>query len=332
MAQQWFFLVAALLSATSASSEESRPTKQPPTRGQDFQRCAWAALPSVINLAPVSSSWFSRTGKWSGKQGAELVRWEQNRFRIDYTNLDFYVDQKPWFHAKVLRNEELELDQMRIWLPPVNKKQSHETTTTVVYMDCEGTPMYVSREIGNQLGDVRNQASTYEIFNHLGQLVATGAPSDVMQPGQLYFKDDAGVAFALAGNPTAAQVATGKVEWLPQRSSYDFDHWQVWFMEGFNSVTYLKEPDHRWVIAAVIQEHAILNTLVPDRLTQTHSNPTQYLVFLGLIVGLCVGAASLCLMSCGSIFYMVYPPKKVFKGNPFMTDDIGGNPYGSMRA
>jgi len=271
-------------------------------------------------LAPVASGWFSRDGKWADKNGAELVGWEQNRFRIDYTNLDYYVDLKPWFHAKVLRNADLELDHMRIWLPdPQGKKP--RATTTVVYMDCEGTPMYISREF--KRGD-------YEIFNHLGQLVATGSPSELV-PGQLYFKDDAGQAFAIAGSPTISEVATGFKEWLPQYHQYDFEHWQVWYMDGFNSLTYLKEPDHRWVIAAVVQEHAILNTLVEGS-TGEASTPTQYMVFVGLILVVVLGVLSLMLASCGYIFFMVYPPKRVVKGNPFVVEDIGGQPYGSFAA
>ena len=77
--------------------------------------------------------------------------------------------------------------------------------------------MYVSREF--KRGD-------YEIFNHLGQLVATGSPSELVA-GQLYFKDDAGIAFAIAGSPTISEVATGFKEWLPQYHQYDFEHWQV---------------------------------------------------------------------------------------------------------
>ena len=172
---------------------------------QDFQRCAWAALPAVVNLAPVSSSWFHRNGKWADKMGAELVNWDQNRVRIDYLNLDYYVDEKPWFHARVLKNPDLELEHMRIWLPPPYKKP--RALTTVAYMDCEGTPMYVSREFKD---------NDYEIFNHLGQLVATGHPSQ-MAPGHLYFKDTRGLAFAIAASPTIAEVATGFKEVIHQR-------------------------------------------------------------------------------------------------------------------
>jgi len=332
-ARQWFIAAAFLLPVWSAnvscptgncggSSQEvatdpSRPTQQPPTRGQDGQRCAWFALPPVINLAPVASGWFSRDGKWADKQGAELVSWQQNRFRIDYTNLDYYVDLKPWFHAKVLRNADLELDHMRIWLPePKNKPRA---TTTIAYMDCEGVPMYVSREF--KRGD-------FEIFNHIGQLVATGSPSELVQ-GQLYFKDDAGLAFAIAGSPTIAEVATGYKEWLPQYHQYDFDHWQLWYMDGFNSVTYLKEPDNRWVIAAVVQEHAILNTLT-ESATGEISTPTQYMTFCALILVVCLSVIALALYSCGYIFYMVYPKKMAVKGNTFITEDIGGLPYGSL--
>lgn len=322
-ARQWFLTVAMLLPTSIAwpqvDQDASRPTRQPPTRGQDFQRCAWYALPPVINLAPVSSDWFSRSGKWADKMGAELVNWEQNRFRIDYTNLDYYVDLKPWFQAKVLRNPDLELDHMRIWLPPPNKKMKRAVPTTVVFMDCEGTPMYVSREFEN------NQ---YEIFNHVGQLVATGAPSEMVK-GQLYFKDEVGLAFALAGSPTLAEVATGHVEWLPQDHLYDFDHWQVWFMDGFNSVTYLKEPDNRWVIAAVVQEHAILNTLLHPATGGT-ATPSQYIAFMGLIVVTCFGAVGLCLGAAAYIFTMVYPTKKVVKANPFLVEEIGGQPYGTI--
>jgi len=315
--------------------DTSRPTRQPPTRGQDMQKCAWYALPEVVNLAPVSSNWFTRNGKWSGKMGAELVNWEQSRVRIDYTNIDYYVDLKPWFHAKVLRNEELELRKMNIWLPPPrrvrnsygkpigekNDEKRTEPSTTVVYADCESTPMYVSREF--ERGD-------YEIFNHLGQLVATGAPSE-LHPGQLYFRDDVGMPFAFAGSPTISEVANpiqGK-EWLPQDHLYDFDHWQVWFMDGFNSVSYLKEPDNRWVIAAVVQEHAILNTLMysPNGDAQT---PLQYVAFVGLTIASCLGMVILSCCACGQIFVMVYPPKKSAKGNPFMVEDIGGHPYGSF--
>lgn len=332
VARHWLLATASLLPVVlgvacpsggcreSSNEDDSRPTKQPPTRAQDFQKCAWAALPALINLAPVSSDWFSRNGKWSGKQGAELVNWEQNRFRIDYTNLDYYVDLKPWFHAKVLRNAALELRHLRIWLPePRNKEhRDHQPITTIVYMDCEGTPMYVSREF---------EKNEYEIFNHLGQLVATGHEAE-MVPGQLYFKDDVGVEFAIAGSPTISQVATGTTEWLPQYHQYDFDHWQVWFMDGFNSLTYLKEPDHRWVIAAVVQEHAILQTLIHPSTGGT-STPSQYLVFTALIVATCLGALSLCCLSFGRIFQMVYPPKNAVKGNPFLVEDIGG--YSSFR-
>jgi len=306
-------------SGGSADDEDkSRPTRQPPTRGQDMQKCAWYALPEVINLAPVSSNWFTRNGKWSGKMGAELVNWEQTRFRIDYTNIDYYVDLKPWFHAKVLRNAELELRKMNIWLPPPREKPILPVTT-VVYVDCESTPMYVSREF--ERGD-------YEIFNHLGQLVATGAPSELVK-GQLYFRDDAGTPFAIAGSPTISEVATGFKELLPQYHLYDFEHWQVWFMEGFNSISYLKEPEHRWVIAAVVQEHAILNTLMHSSTGET-STPLQYVAFVGATIATCLGMVILSCCACGQIFLMVYPPKKAVKGNPFMVEDIGGHPYGSF--
>lgn len=329
VACQWLLAFALLLPATVASTvacpgggcqedeDNSRPTKPPPTRGQDFQRCAWFALPEVINLAPVSSSWFSRTGKWVGKMDAELVNWEQNRFRIDYMNLDYYVDQKPWFHAKVLRNEELELRKMNIFLPEPRKK-AIRPMTTVVYMDCESTPMYVSREF--ERGD-------YEIFNHLGQLVATGAPAELV-PGQLYFKDDLGIPFAIAGSPTIAEVATGFKEWLPQYHQYDFDHWQLWYMDGFNSLTYLREPDQRWIIAAVVQEHALLNTLIHPATGGT-TTPLQYTGFVGLTIAAFLGVMLLGCCSCAKIFVMVYPPKKTV-GNRFLVEDIGGHPYGSF--
>lgn len=293
------------------------PTKQPPTRAQDLGKCAWAALPEVINLAPVSTSWFSRSGKWADKQGAIHVSWEENRFRIDYTNVDYYVDLKPWFHAKLLKNPDVELSHMRIWLPEPKK---HRAMVTMVYMDCEGTPMYVSREF---------KSGDYEIFNHIGQLVATGGPAE-MVPGQLYFKDPKGRAFAIAGSPTIAQVATGYTEVLPQDDLYDFDHWQVWYMEGFGSTSYLKDAEHRWVVAAVVQEHAIFNTLTHNPSgSQGISTPSQYIVFMGVIVLTCLGIASLCFYSCLNIFQMVYPPRKVIKGNPFMVEDIGGPGYGT---
>lgn len=248
--------------------------------------------------------------------GAELVNWDQNRVRIDYTNLDYYVDLKPWFHAKVLKNEDLELEHMNIWLPPPSHK--YRALTTIAYMDCEGTPMYVSREFKN---------NNYEIFNHLGQLVATGHPSELVK-GQLYFQDENGLPFAIAGSPTIAQVATDIPEWLPQNHLYDFDHWQVWYMAGFNSVTYLKEPDSRWVIAAVVQEHAILNTLIEKG--GSVSTPVQYVLCLTLIVLGCLGIASLCLLSCQRIFFMVYPPKRMERSNPWMVEEIGGQVYGSV--
>jgi len=304
--------------STPENEDSSRPTRQPPTRGQDMQKCAWYALPEVINLAPVSSDWFSRTGKWSGKMGAELVNWQQNRFRIDYTNIDYYVDLKPWFHAKVLRNPALELRKMRLWLPaPKNKKIL--PMATVVYLDCENTPMYVSREFDR--GD-------YEIFNHLGQLVATGAPAELV-PGQLYFRDDVGIPFAIAGSPTIAEVATGYQEWSQQDHLYDFNHWQVWYMAGFNSVTYLKEAEYRWVIAAVVQEHAILNTLMHSA-TGEASTPNQYVAFIGMTIGVFLGIIALSLCACSRIFFMVYPPKKTLYRNPFMVEDVGGHPYGSF--
>jgi len=289
-------------------------------RSQDFGHCASAALPEVVNLAPISSSWFWRTGKWADKNGAEHVNWEQNRFRIDYTSINYLVDLKPWFQAKVLRNVDLELAHMRIDLPAPHKKP--RAMTTVVFMDCVGTPMYVSREFkGNE----------FEIFNHIGELVATGSPSE-MVPSQMYFKDDKGISFAIAGSPT---IATGVKEVLHQRHLYDFDHWQIWFMDGFNSQTYLKEPDSRWVIAAVVQEHAILQTLMPtantaDPLLYFTAMPVQYQLFLLLILATCLGGIGLCLLAFRGMFFMVYPPKKVFKGNPFLVEDIGGQPYGTL--
>jgi len=199
------------------------------------------------------------------------------------------------------------------------REKGARPATTVVYVDCESTPMYVSREF---------ERGTYEIFNHIGQLVATGAPAELV-PGQLYFKDDLGVPFAIAGSPTISQVATGQTQWLPQYHLYDFDHWQVWFMDGFNSLTYLKEPEHRWVIAAVVQEHAILNTLIHPATGGT-STPLQYIAFVGMTIVTFLGIVLMSCCACNQIFFMVYPPKKMQKGNPFMVEDIGGHPYGSF--
>jgi len=275
----------------------------------------------VINLKPVYTGWFSRTGKWMNKQGAELANWEQNRVRLDYQNLDYFVDVKPWYHAKVLKNPDLELRHMRIWLPPPRKK-THRSMTTVAFMDCDGTPMYISREFKNQ---------EYEIFNHLGQLVALAHQSEMM-PGHLYFTDNKNVPFAIAASPTVGQVTTGQVEVIPQEHLYDFDHWQVWFMEGAESNTYLKEPDKRWVIAAIVQEHAILENFADNFADAIFVHvPTQYILCLAIIVMCTLGIALLCLYACRGIFFAVYPPPKKQQGNPFMIEEIGGSQYGSIR-
>lgn len=301
-----------------------QPTAQPPTRDQDQLLCANPSMPEVINLQPQQTSWFSRSGKWYGKERYEIASWTQNRFRIDYLNVDYVVGLKPWFTAHVLRNPDKELEYMNIFLPPPKSDAFYGAMTTIVYKDCEQTPMYVSRELGHY-------TRTYEIFNQLGELVATGSPSK-MTPGQFFFKDLQGLAFALAGSPSIAAAVGGNVayggKWSPPKKDknpvYDFDHWQVWYMGGYNSNTYLKEPMHRWVIAAVVQEHALMKTLQLNP-----SSASQYTAFVILSAVLVLGLMGVCLCAFVRIFRMVYPPKKR-DPNPFMTMDIGGHPYGSF--
>jgi hypothetical protein len=234
--------------------------------------------------------------------------------------VDYTVGLKPWFTAHVLRNPIKELEYMNIFLPPPKSNAYyHGKLTTIVYKDCEQTPMYVSRELGDY-------TKAYEIFNQLGELVATGSPSK-MVPGQFYFKDRLGLAFAMAGSPTVA-VAVGlegpETHGGNDNPVYDFDHWQVWYMGGYNSNTYLKEPMHRWVIAAIVQEHALLKTL---QLNPTYASP--YAGFLILSAVLILGMVVVFFYAFVCIFQMVYPPRKQ-DPNPFMTMDIGGHPYGSF--
>jgi|Transcript_96763 hypothetical protein len=312
------------LRKTVANYQAVEVTPQPPTRDQDTGRCAWAALPNVINLAPKDTSFFTRSGRWVNKQDAELGSWVQNRFRMDYTNLDYFVDQKPWFTAQVLKNPAKELENMLIELPAPNSirfgLEDPRNWHTVVYKDCENTPMYVSREIGLNTGN-------FEIFNQLGQLVATGGRSGLVS-NQFYFRDPDGAAFAIAGSPSIAEglgSLAEEIDWKPDHMSFDFDHWQVWFVPSFGSSTYLKEPDNRWVIAAVIQEHAILTILEKDP-----SAALPYFIFLiSSVVAVCAGLG-ICCFACSQIFFLVYPSKKPSTENPFMTMDIGGHPYGSF--
>jgi hypothetical protein len=305
---------------TPEPEQQDMLTSPPPTRDQDLLRCASQPLPEVINLQPRETSFFSRTGKWYGKQAYELVSWSQNRFRIDYLNVDYEVALKPWFTAQVLRIPEQELRDMSIFLPPPPKNLTGKVTT-IVYKDCGLTPMYVSRQLGAY-------SQHFEVFNHLSQLVATGHPSKMVK-GQLYFNDPSGLTFALAGSPTIAEAVGTSLERTYARSNdaYDFDPWQVWYTSGWTSVSYLKEPEHRWVIAAIVQEHSLLNTMKLDP-----SKATPYIAFLILCTVVCLGIVGMCLCTFVSIFKTVYPPRKQAPENPFMTMDVGGHPYGSFAA
>jgi hypothetical protein len=301
-----------------------KPTPQPPTRDQDNGRCAMAALPDVINLAPKETNFFWRHGLWVNKQGVQLGSWYETRFRLDYTNVDYFVDQKPWFTAQVLKNPIKELESMLIELPPPRKTfyEDPKDWHTVVYKDCENTPMYVSRELGLNTGD-------FEIFNQLGQLVATGSGTDLV-PGQIYFRDLKGQPFAIAGSPSIHQAVAPnpeveEVQWKPDHQAWDFDHWQVWYLSGWEDCTYLKEPDNRWVIAAVVQEHAILSILQEDSVSSI-----PFVAFLISCVVACFAGVGICCFACSRIFFLVYPSKKQSTENPFMTIDIGGHPYGSF--
>lgn len=278
-------------------------------------------LPETINLVPKETTFFSRSGAWKDKDGAEMVKWEQRRFRFNYLNVGYWVDLKPFFSSRVLYDAEKQLERMRIWLPPLRKKV-HGAVTTIVYEDCEHQPMYISRTLG------RNH--DFEIFNHLGEFVASGGVSD-MVPGQLYFKDELDLPFAIAGSPSVSYAALNMDLHRPSGDPWDFNMWQVWYMQGFNSVSYLKEPDNRWVVAAVVQEHSILNAIRSEfGPADVFTTPAPYLSFVTLNVLIVVAVLVFSVFVCSKIFMMVYPPKKAVRENPFLVMDIGGHPYGSF--
>lgn len=308
------------LKALEAARPSPRPTRQPPTRAQDAYRCSQMPLPETINLTPKETTFFSRSGYWKDKNGAEMVRWVQRRFRFNYENVDYDVDIKPFFSARVLYNADKQLEHLRIWLPPPRKK-FHGAIRTIVYEDCEHQPMYVSRELG------RNH--DFEIFNHLGEFVASGGVSDLV-PDQLYFKDELDLAFAIAATPSISYAALNKDLERPAGDPWDFNMWQIWYFGGFNSESYLKEADNRWVVAAVVQEHAILNAMTSEwGPVDVVKVSIPYLCFVTLNVVIAIAFVVLLTCCCGKIFLMVYPPKKVVE-NKFLTMDIGGHPYGSF--
>lgn len=261
------------------------PTNQPPTRGQDEQKCGFMLLPDRVTLSSDIPDWLglSWSGPWSSMDGGTFATWYQNFFRWVQPSFSVFVDSKLMFRMESLGDEgRLAPGEDVLYREPEGTGRAggfHAHAMT----DCQNDVMYV---IGSHAD------CTHKIYDRFGSLVAESYhPEHPFFKDSVLFEDENKKPIAVAMSPMIIDTkmySYGMPEpnrhWEPGRPNT----WQIWYFTGKTTDHGLRIAQNRWVIAAAIQQCALNDAL--SGVSGEHLSSHLW------IVGICV-----------RLFYVLFP-------------------------
>jgi len=240
-------------------------------------------------------------GIWMSTDGATFLTWEQERFRWSPDKVYYYRGAKMLFKTE----------------PNTKENDDGSTTQIVILQDCESVPMY-SLVVRGQEGRFE-----YDIHDQTGDMVARARYDTAKDfPNQLLFTDRFEMPIAVAESPAITNLAD-LVEGQHRPPEYAIRPWQVSFYGATTTNSSLMLAQNRWVIIAVVQDHAI----------RVSGESGQLPDFRPWFVGVCVAVLAVVVAVLSAVSRLinvaVYPPvsREIDNPNPFLKPT---GAYGSL--
>lgn len=308
------------------------PDKQPATRGQDAQRCAYALLPERVQLLGSPAGWMGlvHDGSLMTRDKAILLDWSLDLFSWAQPSVRTSYGSKLLYKSEVVKEAS---DLGGAWLDLWNWARLRRV---VALKDCDGVVMYVFRvrrgeEAHEPAGDGNVDHShncDYEIYNQDGEMVAMSTcNSDSDVADQMRFLDFQGNIITVAQSPAIeggyipfelSDYYGPKVPWhVPVEGEKDTRHvpgflrpWDIWFVDGepgHPSNSSLLLAQNRWVVVAAIVDRALRDAWEE---TDWSSRPAGYVYFAGVAAraGALALLGALLLWAFGALHAVTFPP------------------------
>lgn len=274
-------LLLLLAQGAPRATRSTDPDKQPATRGQDAQRCAYALLPERVQLLGSPAGWMglAHDGSLMTRDKATLLDWSLDLFSWAQPSVRMYSGSELLYKSEVVKEPS---DLGGAWLDLWNGPRLRRV---VALKDCDGVVMYVIRvrrgEAHEQAGDGILDHSLncdYEIYNQDGEIIAMSTcNSDSDAADQMRFLDAQGSIITVAQSPVIeggyipfqlSDYYGPKVPWhVPVEGEKDTRHvpgflqpWDIWFVDGepgHPSNSSLLLAQNRWVVVAAIVDRAL---------------------------------------------------------------------------
>jgi len=237
-----------------------------PSEGQENQNCGYLLLPEVVQLRTTSSGNFGRSGLWKTPSGATLATYEQQFFRWQPQKVSVYRG------AKLLFKTELDgLDMNHSTLPG-------HALQRVGILDCERTPLFYF-DVRNATTPIGVTRFEYDIYDGEGNLIAVARyNTSEFYPDQMMFRDMQNQPIAVAEAPgVQTEPLKFSVEQSPKPSQeLGISPWEVKFYGAESSSSDLVLAQFRWVVVAIVQDHALRVADTPPRsLSRASVSPAE---------------------------------------------------------
>lgn len=261
---------------------------------------------------------FSLSGVWESKDSATFVTWYQDISRWDNQPVIFSMGAKVLFKAMPLEHT----PDRNLKLAPPASGDASDFDGPVALLDCNNVLMYALRVH-------KRQSHHYEVYNSMGEFLAIGDTVEHLA-NHVHFQDEVGQPIAFAQSPAILGEMVADDPWFSASSGAParrqegepgaLQPWEIWFLPEHESNSSLALAQHRWVLAAAIQDRALKDAL---RTRQYPSGFTRALILIIPFIFLIAALLGLVNMSSSILFRLVYPQYDRDSGNPFMKCSSG---------
>jgi len=289
----------AALRPTAHTAHVTGRQGQPPTAAIDSLDCPVLLLPAHVQLRAKAAGALQREGYWQDPGGATLVTWTQEFLRLSPEKLYYSRNAELLFETE-----------------PTDRWQEQQGDVTVL-RDCVGVPMYSFRIR-------RGERYAYDVFDRDGALIARSIYNgSTYFPKQLVFLDKAGDPLAIAEAPEIMRPTTLGRTWSHEDRNLEdaMTVWEVMFYDARHSKSALVQAQHRWVIASIVQNCALIDAAADGSIGSGSAVVQACAWIIASLVPLTI--AMVLLEACRHNYRLVHPPSADKVSNMFLSSTYG---------